>query len=56
MRRGEIEELATSIRAVLDDPDAGLTDPLRRRWEGAFVALQVVLGERPVENSLFKSL
>ncbi len=46
MGRGEIEELAASIRHLLDDPDADLTEPLRRRWEGALVALEVVLGVR----------
>lgn len=46
MRRTEIEELATSIRALLADPDAGINEPLRRRWEGALVALEAVLGEK----------
>ena len=44
--RGEIEKLADSIRALLADPDAGLNEPLRRRWEGTLTALEVVLGER----------
>jgi hypothetical protein len=46
MGRGEIEELAASVRYLLDDPDSGLTEPLRRRWEGALVALEVALGTR----------
>jgi len=45
LKRSEIEELATSVRAILEDPDAGLTEVLRRRWEGALIALEVVLGE-----------
>jgi hypothetical protein len=52
MPRGEIEQLAMSIRALLAQPDAGVNEPLRRRWEGALVALEVVLGEKSslVEN------
>jgi hypothetical protein len=46
MRRTEIEELAASIRALLADPDAGINEPQRRRWEGALVALEAVLGEK----------
>ena len=46
MRRPEIEALARSIRALLADPDADLNEPMRRRWEGALVALEAVLGER----------
>ncbi len=46
MRRNEIEELAASIRALLADHDGGINEPLRRRWEGALVALEAVLGER----------
>ena len=45
MRRSEIEALAASIRAVLSDPDTQINEPLRRRWEGALVALEAVLGE-----------
>jgi len=45
MRRGEIEGMATSIRALLADSDAGLNEPMRRRWEGALAALEAVLGE-----------
>ena len=45
MRRSEIEDLAASIRALLADPDAGINEPLRRRWEGALAALEAVLGE-----------
>lgn len=46
MRRGEIEKLAESIRVLLADPDAGVNEPLRRRWEGALVALEMVLGQQ----------
>ncbi len=46
MRRTDVEELAVSIRALLADPDADINEPLRRRWEGALVALEAVLGER----------
>lgn len=46
----EVEQLAASVRALLADPHAGLTEHERRRWEGALVALEVVLGER--ENDL----
>lgn len=46
MSPDEIGELAVSIRDLLSDPDGGLTDPLRRRWEGALVALEIVLGSR----------
>ncbi len=46
MRRGEIEQLARSIRALLADPEADLNEPMRRRWEGALAALEAVLGER----------
>jgi len=49
MRRSEIEALAASIKALLTDPDSGLNDPLRRRWEGALAALETVLGD---ESSL----
>lgn len=47
MRRAEIEDLAASIRALLQDPEAELNDPLRRRWEGALTALEAVLGDAP---------
>jgi hypothetical protein len=40
----EITRLATSIRGLLDDPDNGLSEPERRRWEGALAALEAVLG------------
>ena len=43
MERAEIERLAASIRALLAEPHAGLTESLRRRWEGALVALELVL-------------
>ena len=46
MGRGEIEELAGSIRAMLADPEADLNELMRRRWEGALAALEAVLGER----------
>jgi hypothetical protein len=46
MRRAEIEGLAASIRVLLADPDAGLNEPLRRRWEGALIALETVLGQQ----------
>lgn len=46
LTRSETAELAESIRRLLADPDAGLTDLVRRRWEGALAALEVVLGER----------
>jgi len=46
MRRGEIEKLADSVRAVLADPDAGLNEFTRRRWEGVQAALEVVLGQQ----------
>jgi len=53
MRRSEIEKLAQSIRVVLTDTDADINELQRRRWEGALVALEVVLGERTslVDNS-----
>jgi hypothetical protein len=46
MRRSDVEELAVSIRALLADPDAQINEPVRRRWEGALVALEAVLGEK----------
>ena len=46
MRRSEIEELSASITALLADPEADLNEPMRRRWEGALVALEAVLGHR----------
>ena len=53
MRRSEIDDLAASIRALLSDPDAVINEPLHQRSEGAFVALEVVLGESSslVDNS-----
>lgn len=48
--RHEVEKLADALRDLLADPDAGLKDNERRRWEGALVALEVVLGIR--ENDL----
>jgi hypothetical protein len=49
MSRVEIQELAGSVRALLDDPEVDLNDPIRRRWEGALAALEAVLGR---ESSL----
>lgn len=46
LSRAEVEKLAESVRALLADSDAGLNEPLRRRWEGALIALETVLGER----------
>jgi hypothetical protein len=42
----EIEELAASVKALLDDRDARLTQTSRARWEGALAALEAVLGLR----------
>jgi hypothetical protein len=42
----EVEQLVDSVRGMLADPQAGLNDNERRRWEGALIALEVVLGER----------
>ena len=47
MTRREVEVLVTSIRTLLDDPDALLTRHARLRWEGALTALEVVLGQTP---------
>jgi len=54
MNPNEIQELASSIRALLDEPEADLNEPTRRRWEGALAALEAVLGERStlVDNFL----
>ena len=46
MRSTEIANFADSIRALLADPDSGLSELDRRRWEGALAALEVVLGHR----------
>ena len=43
----EIEELARSIRATLNDPNALMTATARQRWEGALAAIEFVLGEAP---------
>lgn len=53
LNRVEIEWLADSVRAVLADPEAGLNEHTRRRWEGSLAALEVVLGQRSslVDNS-----
>ena len=45
LTHAQVVALADSVRALLDDPDAGLTEPMRRRWEGALTALETVLGE-----------
>jgi hypothetical protein len=54
MSQTEIEGLASSIRALLDEPEAHLNEPTKRRWEGALAALEAVLGERStlVDNFL----
>jgi hypothetical protein len=41
----EVGQLADHIRELLADPDAGLTEPMRQRWQGALTALETVLGE-----------
>ena len=46
MSPDEIARLATSIRGLLDDPDGGLSEAQRRRWEGALAALEAVLGRK----------
>ena len=46
MPRAEIEKLADAVRVLLADPESGLNEPLRRRWEGALAALELVLGQR----------
>ena len=46
LNRTEIGHLAGSIRALLTDPEADLNELQRRRWEGALVALETVLGEK----------
>jgi len=46
MSRTQIEKLAGSMRALLTDPEADLNELQRRRWEGALVALETVLGEK----------
>jgi len=46
LNRTEIEYLAGSIRALLTDPEADLNELQRRRWEGALVALETILGEK----------
>ena len=45
LTHAEVGELADRIRHVLADPDAGLTEPTRQRWQGALTALEAVLGE-----------
>ena len=39
--------MAERIRAVLSDPDAGLSTTTRRHDEGALTVLEAVLGEPP---------
>ncbi|MGD0392770.1 MAG: hypothetical protein ABSC41_09000 [Acidimicrobiales bacterium] len=46
MDRTEIVTLASTLRGLLHEPHAGLSETLRHRWEGALVALELVLGER----------
>ena len=46
MDRAEIVRLASTLRALLHEPHAGLSESRRHRWEGALVALELVLGER----------
>jgi hypothetical protein len=41
--RAEVDQMAEAIRALLDDPDAGLSRDGRLRWEGALAALEAVL-------------
>lgn len=38
--------MADSIRTLLADQHADLNEPMRRRWEGALAALEVVLGQK----------
>jgi hypothetical protein len=46
LTRAEIAELAASVKALLEDQDAGLTQTVRSRWEGGLAALEAVLGLR----------
>ncbi len=46
MEIADIEKLASTIRGLLLEPHAGLSETLRHRWEGALVALELVLGVR----------
>lgn len=46
METADIEKLASTIRGLLLEPHAALSESLRHRWEGALVALELVLGER----------
>jgi len=55
LSRGEIQRLLESIRTLLTDPDSGLNEHSRRRWEGALAALEVVLGERSSLVDNFRS-
>jgi hypothetical protein len=41
----EVGQLADHIRELLADPDAGLAEATRQRWQGALTALEAVLGE-----------
>jgi MoxR-like ATPase len=44
LTRAEVERMVESVRALLDDPDAGLSREARLRWQGVLVALDTVLG------------
>jgi len=45
LTRPEIADLADRIAALLADPDSGLSNSARARWEGAATALAWVLGD-----------
>jgi len=45
LTHAEVGDLAEHIRRLLADPDAGLTETTRQRWEGALTALETALGE-----------
>jgi hypothetical protein len=46
LARPEVERFAESVRALLADPDAGLSRDARLRWQGVLAGLEAVLGER----------
>jgi hypothetical protein len=52
MTQAAIATLAGSIRALLADPEAGLSTVSRYRWEGALVACEAILGGGPAGWSL----